>query len=216
MISTDAHPTYEPGRGGVLIALAIGLSGVCLLNMLALLFDNIWHAVAINHAIMLPLALWALGARRRLWLSLSLRTVLIGLGSGGLLLLATWGVLALIGLLSPDWREWLLQPMAMKDELAPVIAIPLLFLPIIPGEEIVWRGAVMLPLVERWGRVVGNFVAALLFAAAHVMLGSVPILLAALALGVVWGALTLWTRSLWPALICHLVWDLMMLYVVRM
>ena len=106
--------------------------------------------------------------------------------------------------------------MAMKEALAPAIAIPLLFFPIIPGEEIVWRGAVMLPLVERWGRVVGICVAALLFAAAHVMLGSVPILLAAVALGVVWGALTIWTRSLWPALVCHLVWDLMILYAVKM
>jgi uncharacterized protein len=205
-----------PVETGVRRALALATCGVVLLNLLALVFDNIWYAVAINHGIMLPLALWSLGVRRRLWLSLSLRTVLIGLGSGGLLLLATWGVLALVGLLNPGWREWLLQPMAMKDGLAPAIAIPLLFFPIIPGEEIVWRGAVMLPLVERWGRVVGILVAALLFAAAHVMLGSVPILLAAVALGVVWGALTAWTRSLWPALICHLFWDLMMLYVLKM
>ena len=202
--------TAPPGE------LQFTLFGIALLNALAVVFDNIWHAVAINHAIMLPLALWFLGERRRVWLSLKVRSLVLGLVSGGLLVLATWGILAIVGLLNPDWREWLLQPMAMKEALAPAIAIPLLFFPIIPGEEIVWRGAVMLPLVERWGRVVGICVAALLFAAAHVMLGSVPILLAAVALGVVWGALTLWTRSLWPALICHLVWDLMMLYVVRM
>ncbi len=206
-------PPVEPG---VRRALALATCGVVLLNLLALLFENIWYAVAINHAIMLPLALWWLGARRRHWLSLNIRSLMIGLVSGGLLVLATWGVLALIGLLNPGWRAWLLQPMAMKDGLAPAIAIPLLFFPIIPGEEIVWRGAVMLPLVERWGRVVGICVAALLFAAAHIMLGSVPILLAAVALGVVWGAVTTWTRSLWPALICHLVWDLMMLYVVNL
>lgn len=197
-------------------ALLFGLLGNALLNLLALVFDNIWHAVAINHAIMLPLALWFLGERRRVWLSLRVRSLVLGLVSGGLLVLATWGVLAIVGLLNPDWREWLLQPMAMKEALAPAIAIPLLFLPIIPGEEIVWRGAVMLPLVERWGRVVGICVAALLFAAAHVMLGTVPILLAAVALGAVWGALTIWTRSLWPALVCHLVWDLMILYVAKM
>ncbi|CAG0986974.1 hypothetical protein PLCT2_02245 [Planctomycetaceae bacterium] len=206
-------PPVEPG---VRRALALATCGVVLLNLLALLFDNIWHAVAINHAFMLPLALWSLGVRRRHWLSLSIRSVLIGLGSGVILVLATWCVLALVGLVNSGWREWLLQPMAMKDALVPAIAIPLLVFPIIPGEEIVWRGAVMLPLVEQWGRVVGIFVAALLFAAAHVMLGSVPILLAAVALGVLWGALTTWTRSLWPALICHLFWDLMMLYVVKM
>ena len=214
----------QPKRAdGFRRALAFAALGVVLLNMLALGFNPfgtqhwpIWHAVAINHAIMLPLALWFLGERRRVWLSLNIRSLVVGLVSGGLLVLATWGVLALAGLLNPDWREWLLQPMAMKDELSPVIAIALLFFPIIPGEEIVWRGAVMLPLVERWGRVVGILVAALLFAAAHVMLGSVPILLAAVALGIVWGALTTWTRSLWPALICHLFWDLMMLYVIKL
>lgn len=208
-----------PSKGGITAPpgeLQFALFGIALLNALAVVFDNIWHAVAINHAIMLPLALWFLGERRRVWLSLNFRSLVLGLVSGGLLVLATWGVLSIAGLLNPDWREWLLQPMAMKEALAPAIAIPLLFFPIIPGEEIVWRGAVMLPLVERWGRVVGICVAALLFAAAHVMLGSVPILLAAVALGAVWGALTIWTRSLWPALVCHLVWDLMILYVAKM
>lgn len=197
-------------------ALLFGLLGIALLNLLALVFDNIWHAVAINHAIMLPLAFWALGARRRVWLSLDFRSLVVGLASGGLLVVATLGALALVGMVNTGWREWLLQPMAMKDELAPVIAIPLLFFPIIPGEEIVWRGAVMLPLVEKWGRVAGVAAAALMFAAANLAQGSVPLLLAAVALGAVWGALTTWTRSLWPALICHLIWDLMMLYVVKM
>lgn len=197
-------------------SLALAACGVALLNSLALVLDNIWHAVAINHAIMLPPAYWALGARRREWLSLNVRAFAIGLFSAAPLLLATWGAIALAGMLNPGWREWLLQPTAMKDALAPTLAIPLLVFPIIPGEEIVWRGAVMLPLIHRWGRAVGITAAALLFAAAHIALGSPQILLAAAALGVVWGALTAWTRSLWPALICHLTWDWMMFYVVTM
>jgi membrane protease YdiL (CAAX protease family) len=201
-------------RHELIRALGVAAFGVVLLNVLALVFANIWHAVAINHAIMLPLALWSLGERRREWLRGSLRKLMWGVAFGGALVLATVATLAAAKWLDPELHAWALQPMAMKDKIAPALGLALLVLPIIPGEEIVWRGAVMLPLADRWGKAAGVIVAALLFAAAHLTLGSVPLLAAAVALGAFWGIVTLWTRSLVPALLCHLIWDVMLLYVV--
>lgn len=197
-------------------ALGVAAFGILLLNVLALVFDNIWHAVAVNHAIMLPLALWSLGERRREWLRVNLRALIWGGAFGGALVLATVAVLAATKWFDPKLHAWALEPMAMKDKIAPALGLALLILPIIPGEEIVWRGAVMLPLAQKWGRIAGVVLAALMFAAAHLTLGSVPLLLAAVALGAFWGFITLWTRSLVPALLCHLIWDVMLLYVVKL
>ncbi len=197
-------------------ALCVAAFGILLLNVLALVFDNIWHAVAVNHAIMLPLALWSLGERRREWLRANARLLILGLATGGALVLATMATLVAARWLDPQLYAWALEPMAMKDKIAPALGLALLILPIIPGEEIVWRGAVMLPLADRWGKAAGVIVAALMFAAAHLTLGSVPLLLAAIALGAFWGIITLWTRSLVPALVCHLIWDVMLLYVVKL
>ena len=197
-------------------ALCVAAFGILLLNVLALVFDNIWHAVAVNHAIMLPLALWSLGERRREWLRANARFLILGLATGGALVLATMATLVAARWFDPQLYAWALEPMAMKDKIAPALGLALLILPIIPGEEIVWRGAVMLPLADRWGKAAGVIVAALMFAAAHLTLGSVPLLLAAIALGAFWGIITLWTRSLVPALVCHLIWDVMLLYVVKL
>ena len=197
-------------------ALCVAAFGILLLNVLALVFDNIWHAVAVNHAIMLPLALWSLGERRREWLRTNARLLILGLATGGALVLATMATLVAARWFDPQLYAWALEPMAMKDKIAPALGLALLILPIIPGEEIIWRGAVMLPLADRWGKAAGVIVAALMFAAAHLTLGSVPLLLAAIALGAFWGIITLWTRSLVPALVCHLIWDVMLLYVVKL
>ena len=197
-------------------ALCVAAFGILLLNVLALVFDNIWHAIAVNHAIMLPLALWSLGERRREWLRANARFLILGLATGGALVLATMATLVAARWFDPQHYAWALEPMAMKDKIAPALGLALLILPIIPGEEIVWRGAVMLPLADRWGKAAGVAVAALMFAAAHLTLGSVPLLIAAIALGAFWGIITLWTRSLVPALVCHLIWDVMLLYVVKL
>ena len=87
---------YEPLR-----ALSVAAIGVLLLNGLALVFENIWHAVAVNHAIMLPLALWSLGERRREWLRANLRSLLWGVVFGGALVLATVATLTVLRWFDP-------------------------------------------------------------------------------------------------------------------
>lgn len=78
-------------------------------------------------------------------------------------------------------------------------------------EEIVWRGAIQTS-AERYVRPQGaSVVTALAYAAAHVPVGSPLLAVVALLCGLFWGALTAWSRSLVPALISHLIWDLSVL-----
>jgi membrane protease YdiL (CAAX protease family) len=78
-----------------------------------------------------------------------------------------------------------------------------LFLIIIPGEELFWRGFV--------GAQLGMVPSILLYAGAHVASGSILLVIAALIGGFVWGELYRRTGSLQAAVLSHLVFDLFLL-----
>jgi membrane protease YdiL (CAAX protease family) len=73
---------------------------------------------------------------------------------------------------------------------------------LLPGfsEELLFRGYFQTRLVERWGAAVGILVTAVIFGLFHLDL--VQGLYAA-AIGVYLGCLTVWSRSIIPAMICH-------------
>jgi len=83
---------------------------------------------------------------------------------------------------------------------------------IVAVEEILFRGVVQSALAARTGRLAAP-AAALVYAAAHATTG-LPLLIAlALGLGLFWSLLRAWSGSLWPALVSHLAWDLLVLFV---
>lgn len=82
---------------------------------------------------------------------------------------------------------------------------------VICGEEIVWRGAVQSSVGRYLRSPLAFVVTALLYAVAHVPVGSPLLAVVALCCGLYWGALAAWTRSLVPSLIAHLLWDLSVL-----
>lgn len=79
--------------------------------------------------------------------------------------------------------------------------------PVIVGEELVWRGVVQTPFVRRLGIVRGVTGAALVYALVQTPLGSPLLVVAAFSCGLVWGALRAATASLVPTLVAHLLWD---------
>jgi len=85
--------------------------------------------------------------------------------------------------------------------------------PVVVGEEVVWRGAVYGVLVRRWGTPSAIGLGTLIYAAAHAPVGSPLLVLTAAACGLVWSLLRAATRSLVPTLVCHVVWDAMVLLV---
>ncbi len=93
----------------------------------------------------------------------------------------------------------------------PLVIAALALLPVILGEELVWRGVVQTALVRRLGPWRGVTVAALAYALAHAPLGSPVLVVVALSCGMAWGALRAASASLVPSLLAHLVWDILVL-----
>jgi len=90
-------------------------------------------------------------------------------------------------------------------------AVLLAFLPVIFGEELVWRGVVQAALARRFGPYAGAMLAAVAYALAHAPLGSPVLVLAALGCGLCWGVLRAATGSLVPVLVAHILWDAVIL-----
>ena len=85
--------------------------------------------------------------------------------------------------------------------------------PVVVGEELVWRGAVYGALARRWGAPAAIGLGTLVYAAAHAPVGSQLLVLIAAACAFLWSLLRAATGSLVPALICHVVWDAAVLIV---
>ncbi|MCH9683861.1 MAG: NAD-dependent epimerase/dehydratase family protein [Deltaproteobacteria bacterium] len=99
------------------------------------------------------------------------------------------------------------------SQLAPV-SLHLMLLPlIVVGEDLLWRGAITLPLANRFGPGLGVAVAATAFAVAHLTSGPLVLVFAAAVMGALWSALMLRTRSLVPVFVSHLLWDVVVMFV---
>ena len=96
---------------------------------------------------------------------------------------------------------------ALRGSLHPGIIAALLVLLIAPGEELFWRGFVQHRLTGRLGPWWGYLLAAALYALVHVWAMNFMLLVAALVCGLFWGAVKQSSKSLWPAIISHIVWD---------
>ena len=83
--------------------------------------------------------------------------------------------------------------------------------PVIVGEELVWRGVVQASLVERLGSWRGVALAAVVYALVHAPLGSPVLVAVAFFCGLAWGTLRATTSSLVPTLVAHLLWDVLVL-----
>jgi membrane protease YdiL (CAAX protease family) len=84
--------------------------------------------------------------------------------------------------------------------------------PIIVGEELVWRGVVQTALLPRAGTAGAVLLAAAVYGLVHAPLGSPVLVAAAFCCGLVWGALRAATGSLVPSLVAHLLWDALVLF----
>jgi len=76
-----------------------------------------------------------------------------------------------------------------------------------PAEEIFWRGYVQRRCGQRFGPFAGLIVTAAIYTLVHIWSFNLMLLAAAGLCGVFWGALFWRFRSIWPALISHTVWD---------
>ena len=167
---------------------------------------GIWLAIG-GAAIGLGAAVFVLdrGAARRS-LRPSTRLALAGAGAGFVMAAATYLLYPVLARLSPVIAADTARLYASFRTVPRPIASAAL-LPVILGEELVWRGVVQTELARRCGPWRGVVLAALAYALAHAPLGSPLLVLVALLCGMVWGGLRAASGSLVPSLLAHLLWD---------
>ena len=197
----------RPAFGAALALLTVAL---VLSVGLAPVLPNVWYRMA---AAALMLSIFALAGVEVGWRELfrpSLRHLALGAAAAVLLYGAGAAIAGLLAA-SPVLAAQMATLYGWKSTVPAAMAMPLVVF-IVLGEEIVWRNAVTLPLAARLGSWTGVIVAALAFAAAHVSLGLPVLLLAAFGAGAFWSALVVKTRSAVPALLCHILWDMAVLF----
>lgn len=205
------------GFGALLLCMAVPEGGV-LHDALASLGFSLGLPARMGLSYALLYALWialfwrALTNHGKRLLGVSVKNALIGAGVGlGFFAAVRLGI-PLASELIPALAEELSGLFATFSHFEGVIGGLLVLAWIVPGEELIWRSGVLLPLVHRFGPMAGITAGSLLFAAAHIGFGSPLLLLAAFGAGALWGFLMWWRRSVVAALISHLIWDAMLLY----
>ena len=89
----------------------------------------------------------------------------------------------------------------------PWLIAVLLFFIIGPAEEIFWRGFVQRRLSKKRGVLIGLLSAAAIYMLVHVWSLNLMLIAAAGVCGGFWGLLFVVTGNLWPCIISHAVWD---------
>ena len=170
----------------------IGVGGVAvLLGLAALLLDGA-----------------ALVARR----SSTADSVALGLVAGGAMAIATYALYPLVVALAPASAVEAHRLYAAFATVSRPRALALV-LPIIVGEELVWRGVVQAAATRRVGRAGGVALAAALYALGHAAVGSPLLIVVAFGCGLVWSTLRAARGDLVAPLVAHAVWDVCVLVV---
>lgn len=101
-----------------------------------------------------------------------------------------------------------------KSQASPVLIGSLLLLLIGPAEEIFWRGFAQRRMQHRFGPLMGFLVTTAVYAVVHIWAFNFMLLMAALICGLFWGWMYLKYKSVWPGLISHAVWDLIIFVII--
>lgn len=171
---------------------------------------GIWSAIG-GAAVALGLASLLFGrAALRALVQPSPRLVVLGAAAGSVMAAATYFLYPLLASLLPSIANDITRLYAAFRAPSLVVA-SIALVPVIVGEEFVWRGVVQGSLVERFGAWRGAALAAVVYALVLVPLGSPVLVAVAFFCGLAWGALRATTASLVPTLVAHLLWDVLVL-----
>lgn len=194
------------GRGQATAAVAAWLLGAALSRRV-----GIWTGLGATGVALGLLVVVTQRRRIRGWLAPRPRDLLVGLG-------AALAMTALTRLLYPFAARAL--PWIARDTLTLFAffhtlsagAAALALVPVVLAEELLWRGLVQSALEQRWGRGPALALAALIYGAAMAPTGSPVLVMTALACGLVWSTLRAATGALVAPLLCHLLWDVLVLF----
>ncbi len=137
----------------------------------------------------------------------------IGVGAALALYAMFWGADRLARALLPAANRQSLDIFVFKA-LAPRYIIALLLAVVVgPGEELYWRGLVQEAFQQNFGVATGVVLGVVAYGGAHVLTGRWMLAAAAAVGGAFWGVLYAWQSHLWPVVISHVVWDLLIFLV---
>jgi membrane protease YdiL (CAAX protease family) len=179
---------------------------------------GIWVAmggVAVTLGVVIALLDFS-ATRLTLWPTVPL--VVIGMVVGGVMSAATYWLYPLALGIAPFVADDTASLYGAFRAQAPVVTWFAL-IPVVVSEELVWRGVVQRAIAERLeagGRsrvalLAGVALTAMVYACAHAFIGSPLLVVTAFLCGVVWSGLRAVTGSVAPALVAHLVWDVVVL-----
>ena len=138
--------------------------------------------------------------------------LLVGLGSGVALYLATAVFMAVAGRWPPLARHTRELYETNRDALPVPVAAAISALAVAPGEELLWRGVVLHTLTAWLGPTpLAAALAWLAYVAANAFSGSIPILLGAIVGGGAWTILAVVTGGVAASVACHAVWTTLMI-----
>ncbi|WP_070120362.1 CPBP family intramembrane glutamic endopeptidase [Bacillus marinisedimentorum] len=141
------------------------------------------------------------------------KSILLGFASGLLLYFTFYiGKLVIIGFnMTAAWDSLsdlykVIQPEDWKQYAA-------LFMVIIPGEELFWRGYVQKRLSRSFTGWTPVILGSLLYASAQIYSGSILLILSAIVAGLFFGSLYKWKQNMALIIIAHLIFDTLLMIV---
>lgn len=170
---------------------------------------DVWTGMTAAMGLALAGAVLLGSVRRRL--RPSARTVVLGLVAGAILYAATYAGAAVFRGLWPGFDGHARLLYSLRGSHGIAFLAPTLLL-IVVAEEAVWRGVVARYLMERRGRIAGVVAGAAIYALAHTATLNPLLIAAALGCGIFWGLLYAATDSLVASIVCHLVWDVFLMF----
>jgi hypothetical protein len=114
---------------------------------------------------------------------------------------------------NPMLSESVSRVYELRSSVPSILIGSMLVFPIGPGEEIYWRGLIQQRFTERLGANTGLLTATTAYALVHLPTLNPPLILTAFIGGLVWGYLYKVTGSIVPAVISHVLWDLLIFVV---
>lgn len=135
--------------------------------------------------------------------------ILIGIFSAiilyGIFFIGKW-ILDNFGII-PNYRQNISYIYANRGIIPRWIICILLIFPISFGEEVFWRGCIQKYFYEKYNSKKSLFITTALYTAIHIPTLNPILILSALLVGIYWGAIFTWRKSVIPSLISHMLWD---------
>lgn len=170
---------------------------------------NFWLASTIGMGLLGAYAWYAVRPERSRLVWFENRSMISGILSAVLLYAVSFGGVKLLASLSPALQADVAALYAYGNGTSRILIGTLLLFWLAPLEELFWRGFVQNRLMQRFGSTAGWLASVALYVLAHIWAGNIALWLALAVAGLCWGWLFKRYGSVWPGIISHAVWDVL-------